>query len=343
VSGDDDDSEDSDSDAGAATEDEIVWAFARMVGEEDDDDDESEGPGGKEEGNGRYIKNSLGPDEETISAARGRLAKHFGSGGADSTRLPFKDRLGAEKQNKYYAKISSQQPTDLVTKFFEESPQRVQDAASQAVKELLGTIQTYAEKTAIVLKPDEMAKLIYRLQLTGYMFRNAEYRVSLAQSLRQTAPALPGAAEEPAAPPVAVTGRIRVRAGGTPGGPEYEVDADAYVAELRAEVEKLKGALAIKEKKEESDLLNYVRSLPDEELEKLSESISPEVQEAMKLLIANLFTSMGIELSDKSLSQALVQHSGDALAAICFWQLVNGYTLRGLETKDELERQFQGS
>ena len=41
----------------------------------------------------------------------------------------------------------------------------------------------------------------------------------------------------------------------------YEVDADAYVAELRAEVEKLKGALAIKEKKEESDLLNYVRSL----------------------------------------------------------------------------------
>ena len=51
-----------------------------MVGEEDDDD-ESEGAGGKEEGNGRYIKNSLGPDEETISAARGRLAKHFGKSG----------------------------------------------------------------------------------------------------------------------------------------------------------------------------------------------------------------------------------------------------------------------
>ena len=54
--------------------------------------------------------------------------------------MPFKDRLGAEKQNKYYAKISSQQPTDLVTKFFEESPQRVQDAASQAVKELAGDV-----------------------------------------------------------------------------------------------------------------------------------------------------------------------------------------------------------
>jgi hypothetical protein len=169
------------------------------------------------------------------------------------------------------------------------------------------------------------------------MFRNAEYRLSLSESLRQV-PALPGSDE--ALANTSIEGKIRVK---TENGSEYEVDADAYVSELRAEVEKLKGALVQVEReqqeKAESDLLSYVRSLPAEEMEMLSESISPDVQEAMKLMISTLFASMGIE--PDGLDPALVQNSGDALAKICFWQLISGYTLREMELKDQLDKGFR--
>merc|ERR1711937_913934 len=124
----------------------------------------------------------------------------------DDNLKPTLAAADEETQNKYYAMMARRAPTDLVMNFFQQTPPRVQDAARLAVAELLGNMQKYAEESAVVLRADVMATLLYRLQLTGYMFRNAEYRLSLAESLRQ-APALPGSGE--ARGKTAIEGKIR--------------------------------------------------------------------------------------------------------------------------------------
>ena len=68
-------------------------------------------------------------------------------------------------------------------------------------------------------------------QMTGYMFRNAEYRRSLVRSI--------DGADAPAALP-AVQGTITVKIA---EGLETQVDAQSYMAELRAEVEGLRSEL----------------------------------------------------------------------------------------------------
>src|SRR6056300_525625 len=148
--------------------------------------------------------------------------------------------------------------------------------------------------------------------MTGYMFKNAEYRLSLSQSLGSSNKKLMLNGENNPEDKVwrdgkRVEGKIKVRYGTgadaatesaaesessvtTPlGGMEVEVDAEAYMAELRGQVSRLRDELdATKQAKEEEirkDLLAYIRTLPQQELRELTGTMSPEVLEAMKGLV----------------------------------------------------------
>ena len=68
------------------------------------------------------------------------------------------------------------------------------------------------------------------------MFRNAEYRLGLLQSLNQAA--LPPGSEKQAQ--AKIGGKITVT---MPDGKEVQVDAESYVAELRREVVNLRNEL----------------------------------------------------------------------------------------------------
>jgi hypothetical protein len=99
------------------------------------------------------------------------------------------------------------------------------------------------------------------------MFRNAEYRLGLIQSLNQAA--LPPGAEKTTAPKI--SGKISVT---MPGGKEVQVDAESYVEELRKEVLNLRNELvSIKKEKgdqESQDLLAYVQQLEGNDMQKLT-------------------------------------------------------------------------
>ena len=49
---------------------------------------------------------------------------------------------------------------------------------------ILGTLPNYALDAAVITTSSKLANLLYQMQMTGYMFKNAEYRMSLARSLR---------------------------------------------------------------------------------------------------------------------------------------------------------------
>ena len=168
----------------------------------------------------------------------------------------------------------------------------------------------------------------------GRVGQNAEYRLGLARSL-EGVPSLSESADadESAATPT-IEGKIRVKIS---EGMEVEVDADAYMAELRSEVEELRAELARAQSEAngeeaarlaegEADLLAYVRSMPEEQMRSLTSEVSEDVLDAMKRLVAAVMSGMGAsEVSPNT----LMQQSGSAMAQLCMWQLVVGCVLVG--------------
>eukprot|EP01083_Nonionella_stella_P225511 801660_1 len=119
---------------------------------------------------------------------------------------------------------------------------------------------------------------------------------------------------------------------------EVEVDAAAYMAELRNEVAKLREDLsATRKSKEEAirkDLLLYIRTLPQQELNTLTDTMSNDVLGAMKGLVNVVMGGIGEGQIDKD---TVTEQSGEAMAQLCMWQLVVGYNLRELEVREEMK------
>ncbi|MGK3743181.1 MAG: hypothetical protein ACI8RD_001926 [Bacillariaceae sp.] len=231
---------------------------------------------------------------------------------------------------------------------------------------------------------------MFQLQMTGYMFKNAEYRLSMSQSLGMYQDIssnllLSGGQEElldkDDDPLVSgkIKGKLKIRYGkkkdesnkdkttqtkptneaeendkvdsstsssetaeDEDGGMEIEVDAAAYMSELRAEVSKLRDDLEeTKETKDEAlrkDLLLYIRTLPGQELKSLTNTMSQDVLVCMKGLVQAVLAGIG---DGKIGPDTVTEQSGEAMAQLCMWQLAVGYNLRELEVREEMKKNLK--
>jgi len=242
-----------------------------------------------------------------------------------------------------------------------------------------------AFETTTITTGEKLASLMFQLQMTGYMFKNAEYRLSLSQSLgmgtdrdmnqmgtflleQGDVDVALGDEEDDEERLSAgkVKGKIKVRyetkssstrskgdekesdnendADGDDSevpALEVEVDAEAYMAELRNEVSKLRDELSsTRQAKEEGirkDLLLYIRTLPQQELNTLTNTMSDDILGAMKGLVNVVMGGIGEGQIDKN---TVTEQSGEAMAQLCMWQLVVGYNLRELEVREEMKNTF---
>ena len=287
--------------------------------------------------------------------------------------------------NPYLQVVSKLSPSDLISKFTSTAHPRVQDAVRSTVLGLIGTLPKMAFETTTITTGERLASLMFQLQLTGYMLKNADYRLSLSQSLGgmattnsngQTQYLLEGDLdgdvddyeydeddEEGRLSEGKVRGKIKITYGkpndeGTTSSKteedsdtkdgddsdnstpsmEIEVDAAAYMAELRSEVAKLREDLVTtrKEKEDEvrKDLLLYIRTLPQKELKSLTSTLSDDVLNAMKGLVNVVMAGIG---EGQIGPDTVTEQSGEAMAQLCMWQLVVGYNLRELEVREEMK------
>lgn len=292
--------------------------------------------------------------------------------------------LSRSKPNPYLNVVSRLTPSDLISRFTSTASPRVQDAVRTTVLGLIGGLPSMAFETKTIATGERLASLMFQLQMTGYMFKNAEYRLSLSQGLGREGRLLPGG-EDDGRKAVKegkgkLKGKIKVQYGTaaasmsdanedtkegekssderqassvTSPGLEVEVDAQAYMSELRGEVSRLRDELdATKQAKEEQmrkDLLMYIRTLPQQELQQLTGTMSPEVLEAMKGLVTAVLAGIGEDEEEAMLGSAptegnankigpetVTEQSGEALAQLCMWQLVVGFNLRELEVREGL-------
>eukprot|EP00536_Pseudo-nitzschia_multiseries_P009773 jgi/Psemu1/306808/fgenesh1_kg.282_\ len=294
----------------------------------------------------------------------------FGGGASKSDGELQAPSASLLAKNPYMQVVSNISPSDLIAKFTAESDPRVQEAVRTTILGLIGSLPKLAFETTSITTGQRLASLMFQLQMTGYMFKNAEYRLSLSQSLGMSSSAssnllLTGVEEEMPDkeddPLVSgkIKGKLKIKyekkkdsgkakdESATDGsgsdanedGMEVEVDAAAYMSELRNEVSRLRDELTeTKESKDEAlrkDLLLYIRTLPAQELKSLTNTMSQDVLICMKGLVQAVLSGIG---EGKIGPDTVTEQSGEAMAQLCMWQLAVGYNLRELEVREEMKK-----
>eukprot|EP00555_Chaetoceros_dichaeta_P003826 CAMPEP_0198251576 /NCGR_PEP_ID=MMETSP1447-20131203/2372_1 /TAXON_ID=420782 /ORGANISM="Chaetoceros dichaeta, Strain CCMP1751" /LENGTH=267 /DNA_ID=CAMNT_0043936645 /DNA_START=99 /DNA_END=899 /DNA_ORIENTATION=- len=76
--------------------------------------------------------------------------------------------------NPFLDVVSNLSPSDLISKFTSTAHPRVQDAVRSTILSLIGTLPQMAFETTTITTGERLASLMFQLQMSGYMFKNAE-------------------------------------------------------------------------------------------------------------------------------------------------------------------------
>jgi len=236
--------------------------------------------------------------------------------------------------NRFFKAVKAIEAPELVSEFAQAAPRDVQLAVRVTIGNLLGNLPPEIMDSTVSAPGRNLGSLLFSMQMTGYMFRNAEYRQSLTKSLKSDGSEDASEAAK-ALPPVSGTITVKIAE-----GMEAEVDAAAYMAELRAEVEGLRAELvSIKQQQQDpgpGGLLAYMQSLAPEEAQSLTSNVSQDVLEAMGQLVSSLLIDLNVPIDDS----ATVVAPTTKLRELLITQLVTGYKLRELEARDGLKDKF---
>eukprot|EP01041_Mallomonas_annulata_P009989 gene9989-20776_t len=100
-----------------------------------------------------------------------------------STESQF-PRLVEGTNNRYFQQVSDLTPNDMLQRFSQNAPRHVQEAVKSTIMSILGNLPSYALDASLITTNSKLANLMFQMQITGYMFKNAEYRMSLTRSLK---------------------------------------------------------------------------------------------------------------------------------------------------------------
>ncbi|KAL4650358.1 hypothetical protein ACB092_01G082400 [Castanea dentata] len=230
--------------------------------------------------------------------------------------------------------VKNVQP-EFMEMFVKRAPQQVVDAMRQTVTNMIGTLPPQFFAVTVTTVAENLAQLMYSVMMTGYMFKNAQYRLELQQSLEQVA--LPDAQDKKDAPDYApgtqknVSGEV-IRWNNVSGA--EKIDAKKYIELLEAEVEELNRQVGRKSLNGQNELLEYLKSLEPQNLKDLTSSAGEDVVLAMNTFIKRL-----LAVSDPSqMKTSATETSAPELAKLLYWLMVVGYSIRNIEVRFDMER-----
>mmetsp|Transcript_19413 Transcript_19413/g.26941 ORF Transcript_19413/g.26941 Transcript_19413/m.26941 type:complete len:490 (-) Transcript_19413:32-1501(-) len=148
--------------------------------EEEDGVDDTDGV--KEENKDTNIDDD-DDDALSFSALAAAASKGSQESAAAAAGLLGSQNMEALAKNPYMNVVSKLSPSDLISRFTSTAHPRVQDAVRSTILGLIGSLPKSAFETTTITTGERLASLMFQLQMTGYMFKNAEYRLSLSQSL----------------------------------------------------------------------------------------------------------------------------------------------------------------
>ncbi|XP_047976595.1 uncharacterized protein LOC125218858 [Salvia hispanica] len=230
--------------------------------------------------------------------------------------------------------VQNVQP-EFMELFVKRAPQQVVEAMRQTVTNMIGTLPPQFFSVTVTTVAENLAQLMYSVLMTGYMFRNAQYRLELQQSLEQVA--LPEPQEKNDASDYApgtqkkVSGEV-IRWNNV-SGPET-IDAVKYIELLEAEIEELTRQVGRKSLNGQNELLEFLKTLEPQNIKELTSTAGEDVVLAMNTFIKRL-----LAVSDPNqMKTSLTETSAPELAKLLYWLMVVGYSIRNIEVRFDMDR-----
>ncbi|KAH9693775.1 hypothetical protein KPL70_016758 [Citrus sinensis] len=250
--------------------------------------------------------------------------------------------------------VKNVQP-EFMELFVKRAPEQVVDAMRQTVTNMIGTLPPQFFAVTVTTVAENLAQLMYSVMMTGYMFKNAQYRLELQQSLEQVA--LPEVLDKKDTPDYAPGTQKNVSGEvfrwNNVSGPE-KIDAKKYIEFLEAEIEELNRQLGRKATNGQNELLEYLKTLEPQNLkvrsvaslfiisvvflayvgQELTSSAGEDVVLAMNTFIKRL-----LAVSDPGqMKTSVTETSAPELAKLLYWLMVVGYSIRNIEVRFDMER-----
>lgn len=230
--------------------------------------------------------------------------------------------------------VKNVQP-EFMELFVKRAPQQVVDAMRQTVTNMIGTLPPQFFAVTVTTVAENLAQLMYSVLMTGYMFKNVQYRLELQQSLEQVALL---EAQDPKDVPDYAPGTQKNVSGevirwNNVSGPE-RMDAKRYIELLEAELEELNRQVGRKTANGQNELLEYLKSLEPQNLKELTSTAGEDVVLAMNTFIKRL---LSVSDSDQ-MKTTVTETSAPELAKLLYWLMVVGYSLRNIEVRFDMER-----
>ncbi|WJX42324.1 hypothetical protein P8452_29572 [Trifolium repens] len=275
----------------------------------------------------------------TNSNHKGRLRFRVQSSKNDTPNSPGDSKspngtLSKSRREILLEYVKTVQP-EFMELFVKRAPQPVVDAMRQTVTNMIGTLPPQFFSITINTVAENLAQLMYSVMMTGYMFRNAQYRLELQESLEQVA--LPDVQDKKDIPDYApgtqknVSGEV-IRWNNISG--LERMDAKKYIEILEAEIEELNRQVGRQSSNAQNELLEYLKSLEPRNLKDLTSSAGEDVVFAMNTFIKRL-----LAVADPSqMKTSVTETSASELAKLLYWLMVVGYSIRNIEVRYDMER-----
>ncbi|KAH7567018.1 hypothetical protein ACOSP7_011287 [Xanthoceras sorbifolium] len=257
------------------------------------------------------------------------------NGSNDSNSKPPNGALQPKSRREILLEYVKNVQPEFMELFVKRAPQQVVDAMRQTVTNMIGTLPPQFFAVTVTTVAENLAQLMYSVLMTGYMFKNAQYRLELQQSLEQVA--LLDTQEQKEMPDYApgtqknVSGEV-IRWNNV-SGPE-KIDAKKYIELLEAEIEELNHQVGRKSLNGQNELLEYLKTLEPQNLKDLTSSAGEDVVLAMNTFIKRL-----LAVSDPDqMKTSVTETTAPDLAKLLYWLMVVGYSIRNIEVRFDMER-----
>ena len=242
-----------------------------------------------------------------------------------------------ESGENFMLKFVQEVKPQVMEQFTAQASPQVVEAMKQTISNMLGTLPAKYFDVTVKTVGENLAQLMLSVMMTGYMFRNAQYRMDVTKTL-----ALPSPSEEDEEEYAEGSQQINISGEvlrwHNEKGPE-SVDAMKYIEQLEKELSTLREQVSMQEKanEEKNYLLKYLQRLEPGNIKELTSSAGEEVVEAMNAFIKRL---VGTDYDSDELKGIETKSTSVEMARLLYWLLIVGYSLRTIEVRKELQKEL---
>ncbi|KAK9903909.1 hypothetical protein WJX75_000221 [Coccomyxa subellipsoidea] len=282
-------------------------------------------------------------------------AAHRGAQSTHKRRRPLQvqaqcsvDCQVSEDRRRFLLNYVQKVEPQIMEQFAEHAPAQVVDAMRTTISNMVGVLPPHLFDVTVSTVGESLAQLMFSVIMTGYLFRNAQYRLDLQRSMDDadgtTLPPVSESATGPAASPLwdgFAEGSQKTKVQGEVLRWHNEhgatsMPAAEYITMLENEVAALRKQVMMRQYQgsTSNELLDYLKCLDTKALGRLTACAGDDIMEAMNAFIHRLLGSS----DDEELRRIPSQSNAVELARLLFWLMCVGYGLRTLEVRFDMEQ-----